>query len=253
MLKTYLCVGILWKDRLCTVEDSCILGYGLSLGKGHLYRRYQGMGPSTSGLCKLGLGHTLDLSRIQVYKWVGCRNSPGHRSRLPGHWFRDKCCWGRKGMDCMDLPLWGLNNEHRESSYLSVWVSFNLRCAIRQKLNGSPVYPCRQVQLGIWLITLHSAFWPQVPGQGSMHLFLTHALSRGQSLLRTHSGLQPTYGSPWYSGKHVQIPLLHRVLVPQGDGLQASCLGGAGTVKYYAQFIHLILLLKLYLHGKGFG
>lgn len=40
----------------------------------------------------------------------------------------------------------------------------------------------------------------------------------------THSGLQPVYGSPKYSGKHVQEPAplssLQIALEPQGEGLQ---------------------------------
>lgn len=63
--------------------------------------------------------------------------------------------------------------------------------------------------MGMWLITSHIASWPQVPGHGSTHLLRRQALSWGQSELRTHSGLQPEYGSPWYSGRHVQIPLRH--------------------------------------------
>lgn len=55
-----------------------------------------------------------------------------------------------------------------------------------------------------------------------MHLFLIHALSLGQSLLRTHSGLHPVYGSPWYSGRHVHMPLLHTAFDPHGDGLHGS-------------------------------
>lgn len=55
-----------------------------------------------------------------------------------------------------------------------------------------------------------------------MHLFFIHALFLGQSVFNVHSGLQPIYGSPWYSFKHVHIPLLHRAFEPQGDGLQGS-------------------------------
>lgn len=40
-------------------------------------------------------------------------------------------------------------------------------------------------------MTAHSAFWPQVPGHGSIHFNLIHALSLEQSLLRIHSGLHP--------------------------------------------------------------
>ena len=54
----------------------------------------------------------------------------------------------------------------------------------------------------MWFLTVHSAFIPHVPGQGSIHLFLWHALSEGQSEFTTHSGLHATYGSPKYSGIH---------------------------------------------------
>lgn len=66
-----------------------------------------------------------------------------------------------------------------------------------------------------------------MPGQGSIHLDLTQALFLGHSLLSTHSGLQPLYGSPRYSGLHVHIPLLHKALEPQGEGLQGSVSTGA--------------------------
>lgn len=45
-------------------------------------------------------------------------------------------------------------------------------------------------------MTSHIALAAQVPLQGSVHLFSTHALLRVQSVLRTHSGRQPVYGSP---------------------------------------------------------
>lgn len=41
-------------------------------------------------------------------------------------------------------------------------------------------------------------------------------------MLVKHSGLQPKYGSPWYSLKHVQTPSLHCALGPHGEGLQGS-------------------------------
>lgn len=60
-----------------------------------------------------------------------------------------------------------------------------------QTINALPEKPGKQLHIGIWLITLHSAFWPHVPGQGSTHLFRIQALSLGQSEFKTHSGLQP--------------------------------------------------------------
>lgn len=62
----------------------------------------------------------------------------------------------------------------------------------------------------------------QVPAHGSIHLFLTQDRSLGQSWLTTHSGLQPLYGSPWYSGMQEQIPSLQLAFAPQGDRIQGS-------------------------------
>lgn len=56
-----------------------------------------------------------------------------------------------------------------------------------------------------------------------------HALLTGQSVFKIHSGRQPAYGSPWYSLKHVQIPLLHTVFDPHGDGLHGSVYCGSGA------------------------
>lgn len=66
-----------------------------------------------------------------------------------------------------------------------------LGCGRWQEVNGFPVYPGRQAQVGAWLGTVHSALMPQVPGQGSLHLLLTQALFLGQSEFVTHSGLHP--------------------------------------------------------------
>lgn len=73
----------------------------------------------------------------------------------------------------------------------------------------------------------HSVFSPQVPGQGSTHLLRIQALSCGQSMLKTHSGLHPLYASPLYSGKQLHAPLLQIAFGPHGDGLHGSGSGGA--------------------------
>ena len=97
---------------------------------------------------------------------------------------------------------------------------------------ASPVYPGLQVQMGLWFLTEHWAFLPQVPGQGSRHFFWTQAKWLGHSVLIRHSGLQPTYGSPMWSLIHLQAPALslaeHSALAPQGEGLQGST--GSGLV-----------------------
>lgn len=88
------------------------------------------------------------------------------------------------------------------------------------------MYPVKHVHDGAWFNTRHSAFRPQVPGQGSLHLLFVHALVRSQSAFVTHSGLHPVYGSPKYSGRQTQEPApffsLQIALAPQGDGLQGS-------------------------------
>lgn len=66
-------------------------------------------------------------------------------------------------------------------------------------------------------------------------MLLTQDLLLSQSELVTHSGLQPEYGSPKYSGKQEHDPApflsLHMALVPQGEGSQGfgglSVAGGA--------------------------
>lgn len=79
-------------------------------------------------------------------------------------------------------------------------------------------------------MTVHSAFCPQVSGQGSIHLFRKHALSLEQSVFSTHSGLQAMYGFPWYSERQVQIPLLHSAFDPHGEGLHKSGGGSGATI-----------------------
>lgn len=89
-------------------------------------------------------------------------------------------------------------------------------------VKASPLYSAKQVQVGIWFITAHSAFCPQVPGQGSLHLLPIHALFLGHSAFKIHSGLHPIYGSPWYSAKQLQTPLWHWAFGPHLVTLQGS-------------------------------
>lgn len=106
------------------------------------------------------------------------------------------------------------------------WEIVGTGSAALQLVNGSPVKPSGHEHVGIWLMTSHRAFTPQVPGQGSLHLFLIQALSLWHSELKTHSGLQDSYGFPIYSGKHEQIPLSHWAFGPHGEGLHGSTGGG---------------------------
>lgn len=98
----------------------------------------------------------------------------------------------------------------------------------------------KHVQTGKWLTTWHSAFWLQVPGHGSLHLFIMQALFETQSELTVHSGLQLSYGLPIYSGKQMQDPApfcsLHIAFTPHGDGIHGFIyswgIGSSKKVKF---------------------
>lgn len=97
---------------------------------------------------------------------------------------------------------------------------------LKHCLKGSPVNPSRQVHMGEWFTTIQSAFAAHVPGHGSIHLFLIHALLLEQSELTKHSGWQPSYGFPKYpfTHRHAPAPALssHSVFGPHGDGVHGD-------------------------------
>jgi len=99
----------------------------------------------------------------------------------------------------------------------------------RQSAKALPVNPSRHEHDGAWLTTRHSALAPQVPGQGSTHLRLTHACLDGQSELMTHSGRQfgtepiiPARQAHWATPPTAW----HWAFEPQGGGLHGF--GGMG-------------------------
>lgn len=146
------------------------------------------------------------------------------------------------------LPKWSSMQVHEPAPFCSRQTAFapqgdgmhGLICSTTiscrwawQPVNGSPWYPWRHWQFGMWLDTRHSAFIPQVPGQGSRHFWLIQAKLLGQSLFVKHSGLQ-FGGAPIISAKHEQDAwsptTLHSAFKPHGDGTQgffgASSWGG---------------------------
>lgn len=108
---------------------------------------------------------------------------------------------------------------------------FDLQCNVHwtgeHRTNAFPVIPNGQLHIGTCVWTSQIAFSPHVPGHGFTHLLRIQALSIGQSELKTHSGRQPMYGSPWNSGKQLHIPELHCAFDPHGEGSQGSL--GAGS------------------------
>lgn len=219
-------------DRLYNVRDTSIQDYGWWLHISLECRMYQGKGLCISGWCKLRLADSRSWECTLVGKGVVIRGIPERTCTRPVHLIRDICCSGRKDSDCTVL----LRTELREgnniiSSFFRAYTYIDqiFFCTLNivpfiasQEINAFPVVPEGQLHIGVWFITLHKLFCPQVPGQGSTHLFRMHALSVEQSALNTHSGRHPRYGSPKYSGKQVQMPLLHRAFDPQGDSLHGS-------------------------------
>lgn len=111
--------------------------------------------------------------------------------------------------------------------------------------NALPVVLGGHVHIAICLTTSQMAFTPQVLLQGFTQRCLTQAICNGHSELIVHSGRQAKYGSPLYSGKQEQIPLLHTAFDPQGDGLQGFTSIGSVIIKQ--RKIWLLTILKLYL------
>lgn len=101
---------------------------------------------------------------------------------------------------------------------------------------GSPVRPGGQLQIGLWLMTMHWALSPHVPGQGSVQRWLIQASFGAHSELTTHSGRHDG-GLPIYPKIHEQTawPLnsLHWLFGPHGDGLQGCVVTGAKTKFIY--------------------
>lgn len=93
--------------------------------------------------------------------------------------------------------------------------------------------------MGLWFMTRQVAPRPQVPGQGSLHLLLMHALSGEHSELTRHSGWQ-TGGNPLLPGRHEHTAnpfgdTRHLLFGPHGDGSQGflggTVSGGAAKIK----------------------
>lgn len=93
--------------------------------------------------------------------------------------------------------------------------------------------------MGLWLITVHLAWSPQVPGQGSEHFCDIQAKCGWHSELPTHSGRQ-FGGVPTKLDLQEQtaLPLLLRQTLfgPQGDGSQT--LIGIAAARNYRRLAH---------------
>lgn len=130
------------------------------------------------------------------------------------------------------LEMFRLWNEFNKSNkkdktiFCSVLMT-NVSPIMVQAAKGSPLRPWGHLQMGLWLTTEHSALTPQLPGQGSLHFWLTQALESSQSELTIHSGRQ-VGGLPIKPSIHLQtaIPFTswQWLFGPQGDGEQGFCI-----------------------------
>jgi hypothetical protein len=74
-----------------------------------------------------------------------------------------------------------------------------------------------------------------------------HALFFGQSEFKIHSGLQPIFGSPKYSGLQLQNPFKHSVLGPHLHMISSFC-GTIWTVLqngYYYNYIYIYIYIYI--------
>lgn len=107
---------------------------------------------------------------------------------------------------------------------------YSLLSTATHLVNGSPSNPWRQLHIGAWFTTLHSALCPQTLMQGSTHLCRTQLIVASHSEFTVHSGRQ-LGGDPKKSGKHEQDanPLLSLqiALPPHGFGMHGFLDSGA--------------------------
>lgn len=114
--------------------------------------------------------------------------------------------------------------------------SGHLRCLAMHWTNGSPVKSFEQMHDGTWFTTWHSAFEPQEPEQGSLHLRSIHAKWLPHSLLLIHSGLQ-FGGAPINSGLQEHdgelLTTWQTAFGPHGDGWHwlVGCTGSSAFQK----------------------
>lgn len=117
-----------------------------------------------------------------------------------------------------------------------------------QLVNGSPVYWDGQLQMGLWLRTVHRALGAHELAQGFWQRWFTQARVCSQSELVEHSGLQlggwPKY--PWAQEQEACEPnSRHTLFGPQGDGehgLGSSAGSEVGCNDFFSlEFFHSLV------------
>lgn len=169
------------------------LDYDLLLDSEHWFHKCLGKDLCIFDWYKLDSMDTRNLWHIQVYMLVDYPHILERKSKQPGCLLPCIDCLDHKEKDCMDfleLALKFVYCRLLRNAYGPFYWEDILSTTL-QATNAFPLKPRGQLHIGMWFTTRHSAFSPQVPGQGSAHLLLIQALVFGQSLFKTHSGLQP--------------------------------------------------------------
>lgn len=117
-----------------------------------------------------------------------------------------------------------------------VWIdffSFLRFSSLTHLINGSPLKPNSQLQIGLWLTTWQRACNPHTPSHGFLHFWFTHDRSSAHSELTKHSGRQ-FGGAPIISGKQLHTAWLfnsrHWLFRPQGIEAHGDSIGVAWTI-----------------------
>lgn len=95
--------------------------------------------------------------------------------------------WSSSGIIATNKKRFRLINLKKREDQRQLEIGLRIRV---HWVNGSPVKPGVQVQIGLWLLTWQTDPMPHVFGHGSAHLLLIHALFGAHSDETTHSGRQ---------------------------------------------------------------
>lgn len=182
-------------DRQCSSSCMSILVNGSLHYIKHWNHMIQGKDPYTFHWHMQGLRGIRNWACILVCSSAVYRYNFVRKNTLVDYFYRDIGRMVRKEMECKDflvllvsgsllIKIYFLNNLNKNF----IRILFILLSSTKHLTKGSPTNCGGQLHIGLWLITWHFALIPHVPGQGSIHFWLLHALSCVQSELITHSG-----------------------------------------------------------------
>jgi hypothetical protein len=202
--------GNYWNHRQYNPLRNCTRGSGWRLYNQRWMHKYRGKDQYISDWCRPYLTDSLSWVHILADSWAQNQSSQTHIHIELDQKRLDIASLVRMVMACKGWVVWVVMCLLPLQGLVPVlqmlnWLGYSQTCnTVRlldslvescllgimwQPVRGSPVHPEGHTQIGLWLTTRHWASRPQVPGQGSWHLKLTHAWDGAHSELDTHSGL----------------------------------------------------------------